>query len=161
MLHHATTSWDINHSSPYWLTLVTADRNDPGHLGFLRPGNQADRSEGWPLVAESSTGDSDEWCLERSGSYTDVAVVDSGCVCTPDWPLHAVPSGLGGFTARIPDIPAYGEGETEEEAIVDLKEALRAYIEAFGIDDALARANVPLTVRPLDWTLQDLTPPRG
>jgi len=68
---------------------------------------------------------------------------------------------LGGFTARIPDIPAYGEGETEDEAIVDLKEALRAYIEAFGIDDALARANVPLTVRPLDWTLQDLTPPRG
>ena len=51
---------------------------------------------------------------------------------------------LGGFTARIPDIPAYGEGETEDEAIVDLKEALRAYIEAFGIDDALARANVPL-----------------
>jgi predicted RNase H-like HicB family nuclease len=68
---------------------------------------------------------------------------------------------LGGFTARIPDIPAYGEGETEDEAIVDLKEALRAYIEAFGIDDALARANVPLTVRPLDWTLQDLAPPRG
>ena len=67
---------------------------------------------------------------------------------------------LGGFTARIPDIPAYGEGETtEDEAIVDLKEALRAYIEAFGIDDALARANVPLTGRPLDWTLQDLTPP--
>ena len=35
---------------------------------------------------------------------------------------------LGGFTARIPDIPAYGEGETEDEAIVDLK-ALRAYVE--------------------------------
>jgi predicted RNase H-like HicB family nuclease len=38
---------------------------------------------------------------------------------------------LGGFTARIPDIPAYGEGETEDEAIVDLKEALRAYIGVF------------------------------
>ena len=68
---------------------------------------------------------------------------------------------LGGFTARIPDIPAYGEGEREDEAIVDLKEALRAYIEAFSIDDAFARANVALTVRLLDWTLQDLTPPRG
>jgi len=68
---------------------------------------------------------------------------------------------LGGFTDRIPDIPAYGEGETEDEAIVDLKEALRVYIEAFGIDNALARAHVPLTVRPLDWTLQDLTLPRG
>jgi predicted RNase H-like HicB family nuclease len=46
---------------------------------------------------------------------------------------------LGGFTARVPDLPAYGEGETEEEAIADLKEAIRAYIEAFGLDDALAR----------------------
>ena len=26
----------------------------------------------------------------------------------------------GGFTARIPDIPAYGEGDTEDEAIADL-----------------------------------------
>ena len=45
----------------------------------------------------------------------------------------------GGFTARIPDIPAYGEGETEEEAIADLKEALQTYIEAFGLEDTLAR----------------------
>ena len=27
----------------------------------------------------------------------------------------------GGFTARAPDIPAYGEGETEEAAIADLQ----------------------------------------
>ncbi len=38
----------------------------------------------------------------------------------------------GGFTARLPDIPAYGEGETESEAIDDLKEAIRGYIETFG-----------------------------
>ena len=68
---------------------------------------------------------------------------------------------LGGFTARIPDIPAYGEGETEDEAIADLQEALRAYIETFGLDDALARTNVSLTVRQLDWTLQDLTTHRA
>lgn len=43
---------------------------------------------------------------------------------------------LGGYTARIPDIPAYGEGETEDAAIADLREAVRVYIEAFGIDDA-------------------------
>jgi predicted RNase H-like HicB family nuclease len=43
---------------------------------------------------------------------------------------------LGGFTARVPDIPAYGEGETEEEAVADLKEALCGYIEAFGFEDA-------------------------
>jgi len=38
----------------------------------------------------------------------------------------------GGFTARLSDIPAYGEGETENEAIDDLKEAIRGYIETFG-----------------------------
>jgi len=47
----------------------------------------------------------------------------------------------GGFTARVPDIPAYGEGNTEDEAIADFKEALAAYVEAFGLEDALARVN--------------------
>ncbi|HXT59513.1 MAG TPA: hypothetical protein VN699_12810 [Pirellulales bacterium] len=45
----------------------------------------------------------------------------------------------GGYTARLPDIPAYGEGETEEAAIADLREAIRGYIDAFGLDDALSR----------------------
>lgn len=45
----------------------------------------------------------------------------------------------GGFTARVPDLPAYGEGETEEEAIADLREAIRAYIEAYGIEETLSR----------------------
>ena len=45
----------------------------------------------------------------------------------------------GGFTARVPDIPAYGEGATEDEAIADLREALLGYIEAFGLAAALAR----------------------
>ena len=45
----------------------------------------------------------------------------------------------GGFTARVPDIPAYGEGETEEQAIADLREALRGYIQTFGLEDALSR----------------------
>ena len=62
----------------------------------------------------------------------------------------------GGFTARVPDIPAYGEGETEEEAITDLREALRAYIETFGIEDAVARLNPPSSLRQLDLELQDL-----
>src|SRR5208283_3809487 len=54
-----------------------------------------------------------------------------------------------GFTARVPDIPAYGEGETEDEAIADSKEALLGYIETFGLDDALARLSRP-TVRSVD-----------
>ena len=45
----------------------------------------------------------------------------------------------GGFTARLPDIPTYGEGDTEDEAIADLKEAVRGYIETFGLPDALSR----------------------
>jgi predicted RNase H-like HicB family nuclease len=62
---------------------------------------------------------------------------------------------LGGFTARLPDIPAYGEGETEEEAIADLKEALRGYIEAFGLDDATARLSRPV-LREESWDLAEL-----
>ena len=31
---------------------------------------------------------------------------------------------LGGFTARVPGIPAYGEGETERAAVGDLLDAL-------------------------------------
>lgn len=46
---------------------------------------------------------------------------------------------LGGFTARVPDIPAYGEGATEDEAVADLREALTGYIAAFGLADALDR----------------------
>jgi len=62
----------------------------------------------------------------------------------------------GGFTARIPDIPAYGEGETEDEAIADLKEAIRGYIQTFGLEDALSRLQSP-AVRQLDWDLADLS----
>ncbi|HEV3300092.1 MAG TPA: hypothetical protein VG055_10635 [Planctomycetaceae bacterium] len=61
----------------------------------------------------------------------------------------------GGFTARIPDIPAYGEGETEEAAIADLREAVRGYIETFGLEDALARVSQP-SMRKIDWDLAEL-----
>ena len=63
---------------------------------------------------------------------------------------------LGGYTARVPDIPAYGEGETEDEAIADLKEALGAYVEAFGLDEATTRLNPPSSLRQLDLELEDL-----
>ena len=61
----------------------------------------------------------------------------------------------GGFSARIPDIPAFGEGETEEEAIADLREAVRGYIETFGLADALGHVSHP-TFRRLDWDLAEL-----
>jgi predicted RNase H-like HicB family nuclease len=60
---------------------------------------------------------------------------------------------LGGFTARVPDIPAYGEGDSEEEALADLQEALRTYVEAFGLEDTLARVNRPVALRDFDIEL--------
>jgi predicted RNase H-like HicB family nuclease len=53
----------------------------------------------------------------------------------------------GGFTARMPDIPAYGAGETEEAAIADLKEEVHGYIETFGLDDALSRVSPRFPLR--------------
>jgi predicted RNase H-like HicB family nuclease len=53
----------------------------------------------------------------------------------------------GGFSARIPDIPAYGEGETEEEAIADLRNSLTGYIEAFGVADAISRIAFSIMAR--------------
>ncbi len=63
----------------------------------------------------------------------------------------------GGFTACVPDIPAYGEGETEDEAIEDLKEALRAFIEATGLDEALSRIRPRPVVREVDLDLVELS----
>lgn len=59
----------------------------------------------------------------------------------------------GGFTARVPDIPAYGEGASEAEAIEDLREALQAYVDAFGLDDAMARLNAPSSLQQVDIQL--------
>jgi predicted RNase H-like HicB family nuclease len=61
----------------------------------------------------------------------------------------------GGFTARLPDVPAYGEGETEEEAIADLRLALKAYIDTFGLDDAINRVVHP-ELRAAGWDLKEV-----
>ena len=63
----------------------------------------------------------------------------------------------GGYTAHVPDLPAYGEGATAEEAIKDLKEAIRGYIDTFGLTDALARISPPFEVRQIDWDLAELS----
>lgn len=62
----------------------------------------------------------------------------------------------GGYTACVPDIPAYGEGETEDEAIADLKEALKAFIEAAGLDEAISRIRPRAVVRELDLDLAEI-----
>lgn len=71
--------------------------------------------------------------------------------------LEIIPDAkVGGFTARILGIPAYGEGESEEAAIADLKEGVGAYVSAFGMDDALAHITSP-AVRTLDVTLEEFS----
>ncbi|MDD5054747.1 MAG: type II toxin-antitoxin system HicB family antitoxin [Candidatus Peribacteraceae bacterium] len=62
----------------------------------------------------------------------------------PD-PVH------GGFTAHVPDIPAYGEGKTEEEALEDLKVGIQAFIEENGIDATLARLNSPTKLKTMNF----------
>ena len=57
---------------------------------------------------------------------------------------------MGGFTAHIPDIPAYGEGATEEEAIADLKMGLELFIEENGLEVTLQRINAPSHIRQVD-----------
>ena len=69
--------------------------------------------------------------------------------------VELIPDPDGGFTARVPDIPAYGEGDTEEEAIADLKQALAGYIETYGLDDALARMSAP-AIHFVEWDLSML-----
>ena len=49
----------------------------------------------------------------------------------------------GGFTARLPGIRAYGEGESEAAAIADLREALRAFIETSGMEDNIRHVVSP------------------
>lgn len=58
----------------------------------------------------------------------------------------------GGFTAHVPNIPAYGEGDTEEHAIADLKEAIELYIEVRGLDDALSLVVIPSKLCFVNWT---------
>ncbi len=75
-------------------------------------------------------------------------------MATPIIELIPDPEG-GGFTARLPDIPAYGEGETEEEAIADLRGAIKGYIETFGVADTESRIVRP-QLRETEWELREL-----
>ena len=61
----------------------------------------------------------------------------------------------GGFTACIPNIPAYGEGETDKEAIADLKEGLLCFIEEYGIEEALTYVSAAPTIRRMPVGLSE------
>ena len=57
---------------------------------------------------------------------------------------------FGGFTARIPDVPALGEGDTEQEAIADLEVCLQGYIALYGMEDVLSRIIAPSQIRQVN-----------
>lgn len=70
----------------------------------------------------------------------------------PNVTIELIPDpDIGGFTAHIPDIPAYGEGKTEEEAIADLKVGIQAFIEENGLEATLARINSPSALRQVNF----------
>jgi predicted RNase H-like HicB family nuclease len=54
------------------------------------------------------------------------------------------------FSAYVPDIPGCGEGATQAEALADLKESLRAYIDARGLDKAISLIRPRAEVLELD-----------
>jgi len=56
--------------------------------------------------------------------------------------------------AWLPDVAAYGQGETPQEAIDDLKEALALYIEEVGYEKFLAELAPP--AQSLSLPLSDL-----
>jgi hypothetical protein len=57
-------------------------------------------------------------------------------------PVEFIPDPeLGGYTAQIPGVPAYGEGPSKSEAVADLRLAFGAYVEEFGFKNTLAKVN--------------------
>ena len=62
----------------------------------------------------------------------------------------------GGYFARVPDVPAFGEGFTAKAAIEDLKEALRRYAECYGLEDLQSRIQTGPDIRFVDWELSEL-----
>lgn len=69
----------------------------------------------------------------------------------PNVTIEFVPDEVSGLTAHIPDIPAYGEGETKEEAIADLKVGVQAFIEENGMEATLARLNSPTELQEVNF----------
>ena len=69
----------------------------------------------------------------------------------PNVTVEFIPDEESGFTAHIPDIPAYGEGETKEEALADLKIGIQAFIEENGMEATLVRLNSPSELQEVNF----------
>ena len=69
----------------------------------------------------------------------------------PNVTIEFIPDEVSGFTAHIPDISAYGEGKTKEEAVADLKIGVQAFIEENGMEATLARLNSPTELQEVNF----------
>jgi|GEM_PF-4420137 len=54
------------------------------------------------------------------------------------------------WTAHLSDIPAYGEGASEQEAIDDLKTGIQLFVEENGIEATILRINSPSHIREVN-----------
>ncbi|OHB70994.1 MAG: hypothetical protein A2W17_00940 [Planctomycetes bacterium RBG_16_41_13] len=50
----------------------------------------------------------------------------------------------GGYSVYCPEFDVYSQGETTEDAIQNIKEAVTGYIKAIGIEKALKEFNPPI-----------------
>ena len=62
----------------------------------------------------------------------------------------------GKLEARIPDVPVIGEGETEDEAIANLKQSFYDYAKRVGLQTALSQFNFPSAFRYLEWDIPEI-----
>jgi predicted RNase H-like HicB family nuclease len=50
----------------------------------------------------------------------------------------------GGYSVYCPEFDVYSQGETTEEAISNIKEAVNGYIRVVGVEEALKEFNPPI-----------------
>jgi len=62
--------------------------------------------------------------------------------------VHIEPSAEGGFWARVPSLPGcYSQGETVEETISNIKEAIELYLEDTAESDIPEESELSISVR--------------
>ena len=62
----------------------------------------------------------------------------------------------GKVEARIPNVPVIGEGNTEDEAIANLKQSFFDYTKRVGLQTTLSQFNFPSAFRYLEWDLAEI-----
>ena len=62
--------------------------------------------------------------------------------------VHIEPAHEGGFWARVPSLPGcYSQGETVEETVANIKEAIQLYIEDIPENDIPEESELSMSIR--------------